>query len=455
MAPIFKGRSPLRNPMLVSVIDQAAISAFNFVLALLLIRNWSSEPEIFGAYASVLAISLSLISVQNALIIGQMTVLRPKSESPAEEDDLLSLFWTVNVGLTVAAAIAAALAARALLPSHGILFDVSAALYVASALLREYTRCYHFSMLQVRAVLAVDSAAHVMSGLVIAVLWLWWPPIMLDRIFLVLGCANVLSSVPAILPHRRHFGFRFDAPSRRRWSTIWRQQSRWALLGVTATEVQQRGYVYVVAAVFGLASVAILQAAALLYRPVQLVVHAWGKTARVILAGLIAERKFAEARAFTLRSLRLFGLFFAAFLVVLTLAWPLIKAHVLQGSFADAETVVVLWGAASAVIIAAGILSLEAQSMIRFRELSHASLAGAAACGVGLFIAVWLEEFRATLLAVIAGQGILLAMILRILYRSPEGSTLAAPKAAASASERLIAPGAASTIPARLQERSI
>jgi O-antigen/teichoic acid export membrane protein len=444
MLPIFKKWSILRNPALVSVIDQAAISAFNFVLALLLIRTWSNEPEMFGAYASVLAISLSLTSVQNALVIGQMTVLRPKAESPGEEDDLMSLFWTVNAGLMAAAAIAAALAARALLPSHGILFDVSAALFVAAALLREYTRCYHFSMLQVQVVLAVDSAAHVMSGLVIAALWLFWPPITLDGIFLVLGCANVLSSVPAILPHRRHFGFRYDASSRQRWSTIWRQQSRWALLGVTATEVQQRGYVYVVAAVFGLASVAILQAAALLYRPVQLVVHAWGKTARVVLAGLMAEKKFAEARVFTLRSLSLFGLFFAAFLAVLALAWPLIKVHVLQGSFADAETVVVLWGAASAVIMAAGILSLEAQSMIRFRELSHASLAGAAACGAGLLVAVWLEDFRATLIAVIAGQAILLVMILRILYRSPEDCILSAPK-----------PAAPVAMPARLQERSI
>jgi O-antigen/teichoic acid export membrane protein len=425
----------MRKSLILSVLDQAMLSAFNFVLALILIRYWSNEPEVFGIYAVILAGSLSAMSVQNALVISHLTVMRPSVRNEEDENALLSVFWSANV-VTIAAAMAITfLGALVGLAGSDPGLALSAALYTGGMLLREYTRSYHFTSLKITSVMVVDAISLALSTVAIAAGWLFWPPLSLNVLFLILAVSQAAASLPVILSHRAHFQLSFSTGARATYLTVWREQSRWALIGVMATEFQQRGYVYVVAAVFGPAQVALLQAVALLFRPVQLLIHAWGKLARVILAGHFAAGRYSEARAFSMKSLTILAVVFFAFLCMLWLAWPLIKAHLFKGQFADSDGLVVLWSAATGVIIVTGIFSVEAQSLIKFRELSYGAILGAIACGLTLVPVALIGDPRGAVLAVISGQLVLMYCICRILidsYRSVEGQGGIAPEAARS-----------------------
>lgn len=412
----------MRKTFFVSVLDQAALSAFNFFLALVLIKYWSDRPEVFGIYSVVLAGSLTLTSVQNALVISHLTVLRPYAQAGGKEDDLLNMFWTANatvMGIAMAVTAVVALAAEGADPA----LAVTAALFVGATLLREYTRSYNFSMLKVRSVLALDAASLALSIMMIAAVWVFWPPLGLPTLFAILAAAQALASVFAVSPYREHYRLSFAAATRQSYIEIWRKQSKWALLGVVTTEFQQRGYVFVVALFFGTVNVALLQAAALLFRPFQLIVHAWGKLARVVLAGHFAKGHYKEARKFTLRSLVTFLVCYGAFLGVLAAAWPFIREKMFKGHFANVESIIVLWSVATAVTMTAGIFSVEAQSLIKFRELAVGAIYGAIASGIALLAVVALGDFRGSVFAVILGQVIYLISVLRILANSKTGQS--------------------------------
>lgn len=102
-------------------------------------------------------------------------------------------------------------------------------------------------------------------------------------------------------------------PSRRSWRSYrdtWRRQSRWALLGVVASEAAANTHVYLVTLSAGAAAMAPLAAAALLLRPLNVVQNALGEYERPQMARLIAAGETAELR----RTMRLF-------FWVLMLAW--------------------------------------------------------------------------------------------------------------------------------------
>ncbi|MBJ7535377.1 hypothetical protein JDN40_14805 [Rhodomicrobium vannielii ATCC 17100] len=409
-------RDAMRKSIFYSVIDQAALSAFNFALAFALIRIWSDNPEVFGVYSMVFAGALALTSVQNALINAQFTILRPKATSDNDEATLLSMFWTVNVAVVLGAMI---LMFAAILATGGHLaLAASAAVYVSATLLREYTRSHHFSNMNVRAVLALDGVSLATSIVLLAVAYAFGPPLALPILFAILATGLLIASALAAVTQRQHYRILCDRKTAAFYRDVWRKHSFWALMGVITSEFQQRGYVFVVAAAFGAGSVALIQAAALLFRPIQLVTHAWGKLARAVLAEHLANGDVARARAFTLASFAVLGGLFLAFSAALALGWPLISESLFRGRYTDLGGIVVLWGIAAGVIMATGIFSLEVQTLMRFKALSFGAALGALVCALVLALVVVLGDFRASVLAVIAGQLAFFAVVLRLLPKA-------------------------------------
>ncbi|MFT4078415.1 lipopolysaccharide biosynthesis protein [Rhodomicrobium sp.] len=406
----------MRRSILYSVLDQAALSAFNFALAFALIRIWSDNPEVFGVYSMVFAGSLALISVQNALINAQFTILRPKATSESDESTLLSMFWTVNVAVVICAMLL--MFASILATGSDLALAASAAAYVGATLLREYTRSHHFSDMNVLAVLALDGVSLAISIGLFAAAYAFGPPLGLPILFAILAAGLLIASGLAIRMHRQHYRILADRETVAFYRAVWRKHSFWALMGVLTSEFQQRGYVFVVAAAFGAGSVALIQAAALLFRPIQLVTHAWGKLARAVLADHLARGDVARARAFTLQSFAVLGALFLAFSAALALGWPFISDVLFRGRYTDLGAIVVLWGIAAAVIMSTGIFSLEVQTLMRFRELSFGAALGALVCAVVLAAVVLFGDFRASVLAVIGGQLAFFAVVLCLLPKT-------------------------------------
>ena len=411
----------MKLAILISIFDQGLLSAFNFFLSIFLIRHWNTTPELFGIYSLAIAASYVCFAIQNALILSQLSVLRPAAQDAEDEKNILAMLWGLNVVIMALAMLITFGASFAISGGSNLIIDLGVSAFVGSALLREYTRGYYFSELRSLPVLVLDIISVALSAFALVLAWTFMERIELEIVLYSLALGQLVASLATILFAYKSFRIFVTAQIVERYRKIWHDQSRWAFISVLASEFQQRGHVFVVATAFGPSQVALLQAAAVVMRPILLIVQAWGKMARVLLAGYFARGEYRRARRFTHYSLGAFILVFAAFLACLFAAWPLVKAHIFVGSFSNVETIVVYWSIATAIIIINGTLSIEAQSRTKFRELSYGTILGAVASAITLGIAVFLEEFRLSILAIIAGQLVLFVVIHRLRRNDPVG----------------------------------
>ncbi|MCD2314917.1 hypothetical protein LQ954_02000 [Sphingomonas sp. IC-11] len=117
---------------------------------------------------------------------------------------------------------------------------------------------------------------------------------------LALGAASSLLAFGA--PYLSQLLARPGRQSWRFYRGVWQSRSRWALLGVLASEAAANTHVYLVTLTSGAAAMAPLAAAALLLRPLNVVQNALGEYERPQMARLIAAGKTSELR----RTVRLF-----------------------------------------------------------------------------------------------------------------------------------------------------
>ncbi len=409
----------MRTSLILSVADQAMLSAFNFGLAIMLIRMWA--PEVFGIYAVVLALTFVGMSVLSALVGSQLAVLRPAARRDGYEDELLAALWLAGAMLIAGIVVLSGLGLGIFWSEMGATLAAGAAFFVGGTLLREYVRIFHFSALRLTPVLVADALYVAMGLLCLAGLYIRNGNFTVGQLVWVLGAASVLAALPTLLLHARHFRLRWSGDIWSRFAGIWRLHSRWALLGAITTEIHGRLHVFVLAGVFGAAAAGTVQAGALLFRPMDLMMQAWARVAQPNFA-----RAFAKAQVSTadrMAHLSAIGITVAAglFLAVMSTAWPLLQTHVFRGAYAGIETVVVLWALAMSVRLVGDVYSTEMQGLAKFRELTLASIAGAGVALITLGVVVAIGNYQWSILAVVLGDVADLAVVLWIRGRALRG----------------------------------
>ena len=407
----------MKRRLILSVADQAIVSAFNFGLNLFLIRM--AAPQEFGLFAIVTAASLFSTMVQNALVNTPLSVHLPIAPDDARRTRLLRVFTAANALLTLLVVTIGGLTLALWLGSGQSMTALSACLYLASQFVREYYRALMAVEGRLASLFRTDLACIVLAVSALAALFVLdeaQRPI-LPSVFLIVGLAGTISIVPACIASARLGSLRaLIADMRQVFRDQW-HEIRWSLLGVITTEIQNRGYVYIAAAVFGPAAVAQLQAGRILFGPLNLLSGAWARGARPQLAGLIGHADASGFDAMLGRAMRGFALFNLLFLAGLWMVWPLLSPLVFHGKYPDLEYLVAAWGIANIAFQCRSCLGIGVQAMRRFRELTMATIAGAAvslvltaaACYAGQ--AIWLIG------PVIAGECVALLIVLRILRR--------------------------------------
>jgi len=429
----------MRTSLVFSIADQAMLSAFNFGLAILLIRMWT--PEVFGIYAVVLALSFMAMSGLSALVGSQLAVLRPAARRDGYEDELLAALWLAGVLMIVSVVLLSGLGLSLLWSELGPSLAAGAACFVGGTLLREYVRIYHFSALRVAPVFAADALYVGMGVVCVAALYVRNGALDVASLVWLLGLASALAAVPTLLLHAGQFRLRWSRETLSRFAGVWRMYSRWALLGALTTEVHNRFHVFVLAGVFGTAAAGTVQAGALLFRPMDLMVQAWTRIAHPTFAKAFARGQVSAADR--LAHLSALGIIAAAamFMAVVWAAWPLLQTHVFRGAYADIETVVLLWALAMAVRLVGEVYSAQLQGLAKFRELTIASIAGATMALISLAAVVALGNYQWAILAVVLGHVADLAVVLWIRRKALRG------EAASFASEPAGAPADAGATP--------
>lgn len=388
-----------------SVIDQVVLSGGNFALSAVLIRLWA--PAEFGLFTLLLSFGLLATGLQNALVSGPLSVLRPE-ENTADFLPFHRTLLIVNSAYIVVATVVAAGLVATFLPAPATLAAFAA--FVFATLWREYARSVYFAELRVTRVLFID-VCYVLIGLIFLVeIYRRAPDMPLPPLFLALTVAAGTPAALVLLLDRKLDFLLPLSEVARRYRAIFRQ-SGWSLIGVVTTELHSRGYIYLVSAVAGNAALGALQAARLIFQPMVLLATAWGRTARVMLAKLLKSQQRRAALSFVGKSIALLLFGWLCFCTLIWLAWPMIDRALFQPDYPDIAGIVALWAIAALWVLIRNAFSIYLQAMVAFRYLAFATLYSSVASLPVLWWVIHTFGYPASIVVIILAD-IVLAVVL-------------------------------------------
>jgi hypothetical protein len=167
----------------------------------------------------------------------------------------------------------------------------------------------------------------------------------------------------------------------------------------------------------GLASLAAINVVGLMFRPVRIMVTAWGRTAlphfaAELAAGRVAAIDRAMMRAFVATAFGSVG-----WMLVLWLAWHQIDKHFLVGQYPDAWLLVWPWAIATALDAMSHIVSIALRAAREFKFLAFGMMLSAPITVAATAGAVWWQGYTWTMYGFAFGQFVMLAMeIVRFYY---------------------------------------
>lgn len=415
----------MRRKLVLSVFDQAVISAFNFAMNLFLIKFWS--PEDFGFFTIIAAASIFATMVQNAVINTPLAVHLPIASSAGDKAVLRRVFSAANLLLCV----------MVLLLSWGVLviwlglsqpfLVLGASLYLGTQFIREYYRALLAVEGKLGALLIADLSYVVLSaGLLTYLIFSDEGQLQtISEVLLILSASGFLTMIWHLVPRQ--------LPSLRalpgeifRVFKLQMHEIRWSLLGVITTDIQNRGYLFVAAAVFGPATVAHLQAGRIFFGPLNLLTSAWARVARPQLAGMFGQGEVSSFTSLLRRALWSFVAFNMLFLVLLWFAWPYLTTLVFGDKYKGLGVLIAAWGIANVAFQIRSCLGIGVQALRRFRNLTLASIYGAIVSAVLVALACAAKEPAWLIASVIGGECVAIMVVLGILrnHLPEEGVTL-------------------------------
>lgn len=410
----------MRRNLVISVLDQAIVSAFNFALNLYLIRLWS--PEDFGVFAVVAAAALLAAMLQNALINTPLAVHLPVAVSADERTLLRRVFTASNAVLTVLLLCGATGGLWLWLDASQVNLAVAAGAFIASQFLREYYRALLAVDGRLRALLAVDVAYVLLSVLTLASVQQggYISLQSVSAVLLVLSGWGLVSVVVFLWP--RALPSLAALPGEVR--SVFASQAheiRWSLLGVITTDIQNRGYLFVAAAVFGPATVAHLQAGRIFFGPLNLLTSAWSRVARPQLARHLGSAEVGAFKKLLRQAMLAFVVFNLLFLGALYVTWPYLSALVFDGKYQGLGYVTAGWGGVNLVFQMRSCMSVAVQAMRRFRELTLSTIYGAFLSMLIVVVACLFTESSWLLASVFFGECMAISVIVGILKVNLKG----------------------------------
>ena len=353
----------------IASVDQALLSATNFLIAILLIKSVPKAD--YGYYSVALPISLFLISLQDAVVNTPLTVLLASKKGGDRRNYIASLCY--GQFLVVLPAAGTGLAVLTLFRFPGLdpaVKAIAAALCVSSAglLYREFLRSYLFAEEDPLAVLKMDAFYVAIFLCLLSGLYLF-SGIRVATVFLLTGVSAVL----AALPFGRARGWRFPPTSiSKSYGENW-LFGKWALLGVCVTHAQSYSYLYLLGIFSGSVAVADVSAARLLLMPLMLLQMGWGKIAIPHGSRLREEGQSHRFFKEQILSSLLFLVALSVYVALLLAFSEPLQRHLLTGKYASSFGYVMLWG----LVFAAGFLALNAsyglQVMMKFHIITKVS----------------------------------------------------------------------------------
>ncbi len=217
---------------------------------------------------------------------------------------------------------------------------------------------------------------------------------------------------------------RFRSPRLRPFRPGWLREYRriahdagWALIGVVTTHLQARSYLYVAVNMVGLAGMATINVVGILFRPIRLMVTAWGRAALPELAAHLAAGRVAAVDRIVLRAFLTAGAGGVLWSLVLWLGWGEIERRFLVGHYPEAWLLLWPWALAATLDGMGATLSIALQAAREFRYLAYATIVGAPVTIAATVGAIVWRGYTSTMYGVALGYLVVLAMVVARYWR--------------------------------------
>jgi O-antigen/teichoic acid export membrane protein len=391
----------------VAAFDQAALSVFGFALNICLLRALSATD--YGIVSLWMTMALFAVSVQAALVTGPLNIYLPGAEDPSAARRLESAIATVNLLAVLAAAAIAGLAnilGGAEWASRDPLTMIAIPLFIAAGMYREYYRSTAFSRHDMTMLLWVDGPYLAVTTACLGAMVLW-PQRFADL------AAAFLAMTTGCLISQLCVRARGDGAERRLFRDGWVGTYRrisgevaWSLAGVFANHIQSRSYVYIATSLAGMASLATINAIGVLFRPVSVLVNAWGAAALPHLAAALANKRIAEFDRLMTQALAGAAAASVAIGAALWFAWPPIEHYLLAGKYSDGVFLLLPWAAASGASVLRYVASIGLTAARDFKFLATTqTICGALAAGATVGFILW-QGYTGAMWGVAIGNGV-------------------------------------------------
>ncbi len=346
-----------------------SISGAHFIAALILLRALPQAE--FGLFSFAFIIVPFCLGMTGALLGASVATTIARAHTLAEAE----LATHLKASLALSGLIAIAIGGLMLLSGAESAAALLFGLYGGSMTLRWFARSHAYaSNLRYR----VTFSDYVYGGLLLAGLFVLLKTENLD----LLNAASVfvVASVVALFVFGVGYLKKLFASaatgSLRAYSAIWRDLTRWSLLGVVLTEMTANAHAYLVTFISGPKAFALLAVGSLFMRPVSLCLTALPDLERPIMARYITGGEIPRARRSVFEFRAATG---AVWIITVTLAIVLLLwfPHlVLKSGYDPSEAFAVLglWAAITAVRIFRTPESVFLQAASEFRPLAGASV---------------------------------------------------------------------------------
>jgi O-antigen/teichoic acid export membrane protein len=244
-----------------------AISAAHFIASLLFLRLLT--PHAFGQFAFLLIVVPFCLGASGALLGAPASLTRGKDEATAHAEIMTLQKASLIVSLLAGVVVTALMAST----GAGIATTLLFGLYGATQSVRGFARSLSNVEGRIEAVAASDIfySALLITGLVALALS---HGLSLQNAALVLVFATVAAMLPFGADYLFDLAKAAAAPTLRAYLPMWRDVTRWSLLGVALTEVAANAHAYLVTFTAGPGAFGLLALGALFMRPASLVLGA-------------------------------------------------------------------------------------------------------------------------------------------------------------------------------------
>lgn len=263
------------------IISQGASSMTNFALSFFVLRSLPTNE--YGNYSLVVAIGLFIISIQNSLVNTPLMI-----EKGNFSDDILNVFFNYGIRLSFIL----------ILPVYFLLYilDVNGSIFLVTTyfpllLVRELCRMAIIWKSDMRMMVYLE--CFLMISTIGFLSFIYFIDIVTILNVYIAAALSMLICVGFIIKkYSLHRGTDqlFD------YSSIL-TNVKWSLKGVIVTELNSRGYVYIISFFFGKEALALLNAPRLIVSPINSIGYAFAKFSKPKLAQKINQGEIGGAFA--------------------------------------------------------------------------------------------------------------------------------------------------------------